>query len=110
VDRLSKLLLAVAATAAVPIPALAQARPATVEAAGPQMAQRMPAQALARLERDPRLLRRPGTPPTEPLVRLKLSAADTDEIPAVEIQPKDEWLDDQGLRVGPTKVAFKRRF
>ena len=33
-----------------------------------------------------------------------------DASPEVEIPAKADWSDDQGLRVTPTRVAFKRRF
>jgi len=107
-DLAPKLILAAIAVAATPVPALAQAWPATVVAAGPRMAQ-APAQALVRVEHDGRLLRRPPeVPPTQP--RLKLSTMDIGEVPDVAIRAKAAWLDDQGLRVSPTRLAFKRRF
>lgn len=107
-DRPFKLILAVAAVAA-PGSALAQTWPASVVAAGPPMAA-APTRAFVVIDRDPRLQRRPRSlPPTEPHVApLRLSAAD--EVPSVDIRPKDEWSNDQGLRVAPTRVAFKRRF
>lgn len=106
--RLPQLILSALVAAAAPAAALAQAWPASVVAAGPRMAQ-APAQALVRVERDARLLRRPHeVPPTQP--RLRLSAVDVDEVPDVDIRAKDEWLDDQGLRVSPTRLAFKQRF
>jgi hypothetical protein len=107
-DRPLKLLLTAIVATAAPAPVLAQVWPASVVAAGPQMA-RAPTQALVRIERDGRLLRRPPeVPPTQP--RLKLSAADVDDTLEVDIRAKDAWLDDQGLRVSPTRLAFKRRF
>ena len=108
-DRPVKLILAALAAAA-PAPALAQTWPATVVAAGPQMRQ-APLHTLVRIERDGRLLRRPpNVPPTQPTPRLKLTAVDIDDVPDVEIRAKAAWLDDQGLRVSPARVAFKRRF
>lgn len=107
-DRPSTLTLAVAVLAFAPVPALAQSRTATVVASAPRMAAG-PAQAFVIVERDARLLRRPrGLPPSEPQVKLRPSTAD--EVPEVDIRPKDEWREDEGLRVGPTRVAFKRRF
>lgn len=103
-----KLLLTAALVAAAPGAALAQAWPASVVAAGPKMAQ-APAQALVRMTYDGRPQRRPlEVPPTRP--RLKLDAVEIDDVPEVDIRAKDEWTDDQGLRVSPTRLAFKRRF
>ena len=95
--------------AATPLPALAQTWPASVVAAGPQMASG-PARGFVVVDRDARLQRRPqGLPPSRPQVAaLRLSTAD--EVPQVDIRPKDDWADDDGFRVGPTRVAFKRRF
>ncbi|HEY0648840.1 hypothetical protein [Phenylobacterium sp.] len=107
-DRLSKLTLALAALALAPLPALAQSRTAAVVASAPRMAAG-PAQAFVIVEHDPRLLRRSsGLPPTEPRAKLRLSSAA--ETPEVSIRPKDEWREDEGLRVSPARVAFKRRF
>ncbi len=108
-NRPLKLLLVAVVAAATPAAALAQAWPASVVAAGPRMAQ-APAQALVRIERDGRLLRpRLEVPRTQP--RLKLNTVDADdEAPDVDIRAKEAWLDDQGLRVSPTRLAFKRRF
>jgi hypothetical protein len=107
-DLSPKLMLAAAIAVAAPVPVLAQAWPAAVVAAGPRMAQ-APAQALVRVEYDGRLLRRPPeVPPTQP--RLKPSAVDIDDTLEVDIRAKAAWLDDQGLRVSPTRLAFKRRF
>lgn len=107
-DRPSKLFLALAAMALTPPPALAQSRTAAVVASAPRMAAG-PAQAFVIVQHDPRLLRRSrGLPPTEPQVKLRLSSAS--EVPEVNIRPKDAWRDDEGFRMGPARVAFKRRF
>jgi len=107
-DRPSKLFLALAALAFAPVPALAQSRTAAVVASAPRMAAG-PAQAFVIVEHDARLQRRPRSlPPTEPQVKLRLSAAD--ETPAVDIRPKDAWREDEGFRVGAGRVAFTRRF
>jgi hypothetical protein len=108
-DRPLKLLFAATVLAAAPVPALAQTWPASVVAAGPRMAE-APARAFVVIDRDARLQRRAlGVPPTEPRIApLRLSAAE--DVPTVDIRPKYDWSDDQGLRVGPTRVAFKRRF
>lgn len=42
---------------------------------------------------------------------LKLTPTlEADETPDVELRARSEWYDDEGLRVTPTRVAFKRRF
>lgn len=102
-----KLILAVTCLTGAPLSALAQSWPAAVVAAAPKMAP-APARALVRAERDPRALRRLNLAPPASRAALRLSAAD--EIPQVDIRPKGEWSDDEGLRVSPTRVAFKRRF
>lgn len=108
-NRPSKLILIVALAAA-PIPALAQAWPTTVVAGGPRMAMATnTSQPLARIEREARLLRK-APPATQPPLRLKLTRVQVDDVPVVEIEPRAEWFDDQGWRVSPTRVAFKRRF
>ena len=58
------------------------------------------------------LRRQAGVPPTDPNTRRRAAfvQADAEDIPEVEIRPKAEWTDDQGFRVSPTRVAFKRRF
>jgi hypothetical protein len=108
-NRPLKSLLATAVVALAPVPVLAQTWPATVVAAGPRMAA-APTRAFVVIERDARLQRRPpGVPRTEPHVApLRLSAAA--DVPQVDIRPKDEWTADEGFRLGPTRVAFKRRF
>jgi hypothetical protein len=107
-DRLSKLFLALAALALAPVPALAQSRTAAVVASAPRMAAG-PARAFVIVEHDARLQRRPrGLPPTEPQVKLRLSSAE--EVPEVDVRPKDAWTEDEGFRLSPARVAFKRRF
>ena len=109
-NRPSKLIL-IAALAAAPFPALAQAWPATVVAGGPRMAMTPnTAQTLARVEQDTRLRGRTANTQAKPPVRLKLTRVQVDDIPVVEIEPRAEWFDDEGWRVSPTRVAFKRRF
>lgn len=107
-DRLSKFTLALTALALAPVPALGQSRTAAVVASAPRMAAG-PARAFVIVQHDPRLLRRTnGLPPTEPRVKLRLSSAA--DIPDVTIRPKDAWRDDEGFRMSPARVAFKRRF
>jgi hypothetical protein len=72
-----------------------------------------PARPLVVVTRDSRILRRPyDLPRSDPARRapLRLSAAEPDAIPEVDIRAKAEWADDQGFRFSPTRVAFKRRF
>ena len=104
-------LIAAAAIASAPLPALAQIWPATVVAAAPRMTTPSRVPALI-VHREVTVLRPLGIPPTQPERRgLKLNAAaDPDDIPEVELRPKAEWSDDQGLRVGPTRLAYKSRF
>ena len=109
-DRPLKLLIAVAAVASAPLSALAQAWPATVVAATPQM-HSQPRTTGFSIQRDFIVLRRAGVPPTQPDRRvLKLTTVDPGQIPEVAVRPRAEWSDDQGFRAGPTKLAFKRRF
>lgn len=104
-----KLLIAIAAVASTPLPALAQAWPATVVASAPQMRSQPRMQAIGldrvttvRMTSAP--LRRSNPP-------LKLAATiEPGPVPEVEVRAKDAWTDDQGFRLSPTKLAFKRRF
>lgn len=110
-NRPLKLLIAVAAVAAAPVSALAQTWPATVVAVAPRlMAQERQPTFLVRQDPvsatpAPHRARHAGRP------ALKLNAViEPDEIPDVELRAKDEWTDDQGFRVSPTRVGFKSRF
>jgi hypothetical protein len=102
-------LLIAAAIASAPLPALAQVWPATVAAAAPRMTAqpRVPALTFHRDSVAPRLA---GSLPTQLLRNAPRLAADPDDIPVVEVRAKAEWSDDQGLRVGPTRIAYKSRF
>jgi hypothetical protein len=112
-DRPLTLLIGLAA-ASIPASAPAQTWPATVAAGARQMAPRPPSPTLT-IERNIIVLRPPGTAPTQPgparrtaiVVRTPPQVRD---VPEVEVRPKEAWLDDQGLRLTPTRVAFKRRF
>jgi len=111
VSRPLNLLIAAAAIASAPLPAFAQTWPATVVAAVPRLTAPSRVPALI-LHRDVTVLRPAGVSPTQPR-RGGLwvnAAADPDDIPKVEVRPKAEWSDDQGLRVGPTRLAYKSRF
>ena len=105
------LLVAVAAIASAPLTALAQAWPTTVVASAPRLttAPRVPA---LNLQRHVTTLYPVDVQPLRQERRaLKLTpSVDPDEIPDVEVRAKAEWSDDQGLRVGPTKLAYKSRF
>jgi hypothetical protein len=105
------LLIAAAAIASAPLPALAQAWSTTVVASAPRLttAPRVPA---LNLQRDVTVVYPVDVQPLRPDRRaLKLNpSADRDDIPDVEVRAKAEWSDDQGLRVGPTKLAYKSRF
>ncbi|MBX3483970.1 hypothetical protein [Phenylobacterium sp.] len=111
-NRLKTFLIAGSLLGAAPLPALAQAWPAAVVAAAPRAAPTA-AHDLAASRRDDAGARRAdGLPPSHPnagRVTLKL-ADETDEIPEVDLRPKDGWTNDEGWRAGPTRVGFKRRF
>jgi len=112
-DRLPKLLIAAVVAVSAPLPAAAQGWPATVVAGAPQMAaqKRLP-MTLGRetsAHRTWSALQTPSSPSAGPV--LKLSARhELGEVPDVDVPAKDEWTADEGFRVGPTKLAFKRRF
>ncbi|MBL8771013.1 MAG: hypothetical protein JNK30_06480 [Phenylobacterium sp.] len=100
-------LIAACLMAGAPLPAMAQAWQATVVAAAPRAA---PAQTLSAARTPAADARRQAVIlRTEPQARpLDLSPAE--DAPEVDIQPKAEWSDDEGLRLTPTRLAFKRRF
>lgn len=105
------LLIAAVVIGSAPVSALAQAWPSTVVAAAPQIAPQPRVPAL-NLQREPSVLR-PATRLTAPSERraLKLNPiGDVDEVPEVELRAKAAWSDDLGLRVGPTRLAYKSRF
>jgi hypothetical protein len=109
-NRPLTLLIGVLAVATAPIPTLAQTWPATVVAGAPQMAANGSPPALT-IDRSVIVRRPTGTPPPQPRLRLRLQTlAPHAPLADVEIRPKADWLDDQGLRLTPTRVAFKRRF
>lgn len=104
-SRPLNLLIAALVIGAAPLPALAQSWPSTVVASAPRMtpASRVPA---LNLQREATTWVATAKRPA-----LKLNpTSDPDEIPEVEVRAKAEWSDDQGLRVGPTRVAYKSRF
>lgn len=105
------LLIAAVGIACAPAAALAQAWPSTVVAAAPQMTSQARAPAL-NLDRDI-TLRRPTdrlqTAAAHRSLRLKTDL-EPDDIPKVELRAKADWSDDEGLRVGPTRVTYRSRF
>lgn len=105
------LLIASAAIASAPLPALAQTWPAAVVASAPRLTSAPRAPAL-NLQRAVAVVYPVDVQPIRPGRRiLKLDpSADRHEIPDVEVRAKAEWSDDQGLRLGPTKLAYKSRF
>lgn len=40
----------------------------------------------------------------------RAEAGDLQKTPEVEVRPRTEWLSDEGLRISPTRVAYKERF
>ena len=110
-SRSLNLLIAAAVIGSAPLPALAQAWTSTVVAAAPQMTTQSRVPAL-NLQRDVTQFRPAGQanmPAYRPALKLN-TPTDPDEIPDVEVRAKAQWSDDQGLRVGPTKLAYKSRF
>lgn len=110
-DRRLKLLMVVAAVAVTPASALAQAWPVTVVASAPQMRSQPRVPAL-NLERETTALRSTSFVVSRAARKpLKFNATiDPTDAPEVDVQAKDAWTNDEGFRVGPTKLAFKRRF
>ncbi len=107
-SRPLSLLIAAAAVAAAPLPALAQTWPSTATAAAPQMRAQprvsLKAPRQATLDRPALGLARNTN------ASLILTPSDQGESLDVELRPKAEWSDDQGLRVGPTRIGYKSRF
>lgn len=108
-----KLLIAAGLLTAAPAAALAQSWPAVVASGVQALAPQTRLLALsAAPETEPRaayrsaIIRRGAPLRLEQPNRLTQPEA----APEVEIPAKADWSDDQGLRVTPTRVAFKRRF
>jgi len=102
--RLTRLLIVIAL--AVPATAAAQvALPVATATAIPKMAAKVqvPVQPrAAQLRYAPRrIILQPAT---------ERFQATRDRNQRFELRAKAEWLDDQGLRVGPTKIAYRQRF
>jgi hypothetical protein len=101
-------LLTIAALAT-PVPAMAgQAlAPAVIVAGAPKMASKAVLQPQTRPSYRPIRLR--ATPRILPF-QADFGLKKDEPVPEVEVPAKDEWFDDQGLRIGPTKIAYKKRF
>ncbi|MEW5687825.1 MAG: hypothetical protein AB1942_23165 [Pseudomonadota bacterium] len=100
------LLIAVAALGSVPLAATAQTWPASATAGAQSMASRTTPQAQkASSLRAAELRRAAGAR----VLNLKPSI-EVDSPPSVDLRARSEWSDDQGFRMTPTRVAFKRRF
>lgn len=104
-------LIAIAALAA-PLPATAQAWPATVASGAHKVKVRPDGVALASARTGDwvRDAKRTAGNGQRIVLRHDFDAEDFAEAPDVDLRPKAEWFDDQGLRVGPTKLAYKQRF
>lgn len=108
-SRPLSLLIAAAAVAAAPLPALAQTWPSAASAAAPQM-RAQPRAPSVTFQRQATLDRPAVSLPRDANAALNLTASDSDEALDVELRPKAEWSDDQGLRVGATRIGYKSRF
>jgi hypothetical protein len=88
--------------------ATAQTWPASTTAAAPRMAAAKPAERPSARATSLRIsdLRRAASP--RPLKLMP--TIDAEEAPDVDLRARSEWSDDEGFRVTPTRVAFKRRF
>ena len=109
------IVLAAVAVIAAPAAASAQTWPggAMVVASASTIGTRE--RAFARVESPDRWRAPADLPPTQRVdhpapLKLQPRIAETDTGPTVDIRPKAEWSDDQGLRFNWTKVAYKQRF
>lgn len=109
--RSLKLLIALGTIASAPLPALAQSWPTAVVASAPRLtvSPRVPALSPQRGEKALRAATIRPAQTARPALKLSASV-DPDDVPEVEVRAKAEWSDDQGLRVGPTRLAYKSRF
>ncbi len=110
---LPKLLIAATVVAVAPAPALAQAWPAIVVASVPtlRLQSRIVAPRADNLKATgERAARRAATGPALNLHPPSALLTQPTESVEVDIRAKSEWSDDQGFRVSPARVAFKRRF
>lgn len=100
------LLVAVAALGSAPLAATAQTWPASTTAGATIASQRVVQKAAKASSLRTAELRRAAGHRT---LSLKPSI-EIDSPPDVELRARAEWSDDQGFRVTPNRVAFKRRF
>ena len=113
--RTLTLTIGLAVLTAGPVAAFAQARPAAIASGSPAAAPRTVAPRFTTIERKVVVLRPPGKAPTQPgAARRQVLTFQVPnrlaDIPQVELRPKEAWLDDQGLRMSGTRLAFKQRF
>lgn len=99
-------LVAVAALGSAPLAANAQTWSASTTAGARSMTPHQPQKVRKASSLRPADLRRAASP-------RKLNLNPTLELgspPEVDLRARAEWYDDQGFRLSPTRVAFKRRF
>ena len=110
---LPRLLIAATVGVIVPASAMAQAWPAIVVASVPTLA---PQSRMVILRTEAlkaaadSSARRAATGPALNLNASRALLTQRTEIADVDIRAKSGWSDDQGFRVSPTRVAYKRRF
>ena len=107
-------LTAVAAIAS-PAAALAQSWPGGAVGVASASAIGTRERAFVRIESPDRWRAPAELPPTQPVdhpapLKLQPRIAQVDHVPTVDIRPKAEWSDDQGLRFTWTKLGYKQRF
>ena len=110
--------LALAALAIAPAAALAQTFPASAVVAVSVHSLGPDTRAFALNDRDAAAQWRPPATQAAPLptarpqplkLQPRIAFQDVDA-PQVDIRPKAEWSDNQGLRATPTRVTYKQRF
>ncbi len=98
-----KVLIAAGLLAAAPVAALAQAWPAIAVASTPGLRAHDP-------RPSPPARARTAARPVLKLTRPQAAKAPAARVPEVDIRAKAAWSDDEGFRLSPTRLAFKRRF
>ena len=100
------LLVAVVALGSAPLAATAQTWSASTTAGARSMTPHQPQKVRKASSLRPADLRRAASPR-----RLILNPTlEIGSLPEVDLRARAEWYDDQGFRLSPTRVAFKRRF
>lgn len=98
--------------AAAPLPALGQAWPAAGTAGAPTM--RAQDDGVARAAAQVAAWSRSQEPTSRNgkrvVLQAKLEADDLRSQPEVDLKPKAEWVEDDGLRLGASGLAYKQRF